>query len=141
VLSIGIFFTLMIIGFSSTLPATLAQGLMQHGVAADVAERVAGLSTVSVLFAAFLGYNPIETLVGPGVLENPSAANRAELTGHWFFSDLISKPFHSGLTVAFAFAAVVCLIRAVATGSPGGRYVHDDSDGDNPYKARGVKLS
>ena len=130
VLSIGIFFTLMIIGFSSTLPATLAQGLIQHGVAADVAERVAGLSTVSVLFAAFLGYNPIETLVGPGVLEHLSAANRAQLTGHWFFSDLISRPFHSGLTVAFGFAAVVCLLGAVASWSRGGRYVHDEDDNE-----------
>jgi MFS family permease len=130
VLSIGIFFTLMIIGFSSTLPATLAQGLVQHGVAVDVAARVAGLSTVSVLFAAFLGYNPIETLVGPGVLEQLSDANRAELTGHWFFSDLISKPFHSGLTVAFIFAAVACLIGAVASWSRGGRYVHDENAGE-----------
>jgi MFS family permease len=126
VLSIGIFFTLMIIGLSSTLPATLAHGLMQHGVGADVAARVAGLSTVSVLFAAFLGYNPIETLVGPGVLDRLSAPDRAEITGHRFFSDLISQPFHSGLTVAFLFGAVVCLIGAVASWSRGGRYVHED---------------
>jgi MFS family permease len=129
VLSIGIFFTLMIIGLSSTLPATLAQGLMQHGVSADVAARVAGLSTVSVLFAAFLGYNPIETLVGPGVLDHLSAADRAELTGHRFFSELISQPFHGGLTVAFVFATVVCLVGALASWSRGGRYVHDDNDG------------
>jgi MFS family permease len=129
VLSIGIFFTLMIVGLSSTLPATLAQGLMQHGVEADVAARVAGLSTVSVLFAAFLGYNPIETLVGPGVLDHLSAANRAELTGHRFFSDLISQPFHAGLTVAFVFGAIVCLVGALASWSRGGRYVHDDTEG------------
>jgi MFS family permease len=126
VLSIGIFFTLMIIGFSTTLPATLAHGLMQHGVAAEVAERVGSLSTVSVLFAAFLGYNPIENLVGPNILDHLSAADRAQLTGHWFFSDLISKPFHAGLTEAFIFATVVCLIGAAASWSRGGRYVHDE---------------
>jgi MFS family permease len=126
VLSIGIFFTLVIIGFSTTLPATLAHGLMQHGVTAEVAERVGSLSTVSVLFAAFLGYNPIENLVGPNVLNHLSAADRAELTGHWFFSDLISKPFHAGLTEAFIFATVVCLIGAAASWSRGGRYVHDE---------------
>ena len=127
VLSIGIFFTLMIVGLSSTLPSTLAQGLVGHGVAADVAERVGGLSTVSVLFAAFLGYNPIETLVGPGVLDHLSAANRAQLTGHRFFSDLISQPFHAGLSVAFGFGAVVCLIGAIASWSRGARYVHEDN--------------
>jgi MFS family permease len=129
VLSIGIFFTLMIVGLSSTLPAILARGLMQHGVAADVAGRVAGLSPVSVLFAAFLGYNPIETLVGPGVLDHLSAADRAELTGHRFFSDLISQPFHSGLTVAFVFGAIVCLVGALASWSRGGRYIHEDHEG------------
>jgi MFS family permease len=131
VLSIGIFFSLVILGFSTTLPATLTQGLMQHGVAADVAQRIAGLSTVSVLFAAFLGYNPIETLVGPGVLNHLSAADRAELTGHWFFSDLISGPFHAGLNVAFMFAAGVCLIGAFASWSRGGRYVHDDDEAES----------
>jgi len=131
VLSIGIFFSLVILGFSATLPATLIQGLMQHGVAADVAQRIAGLSTVSVLFAAFLGYNPIETLVGPGVLDHLSASDRAELTGHLFFSDLISGPFHAGLNVAFMFAAGVCLIGAFASWSRGGRYVHDDDEAES----------
>jgi MFS family permease len=126
VLSIGIFFTLMIVGFSTALPATLAHGLMQHGVAPEVAERVGSLSTVSVLFAAFLGYNPIQTLVGPGVLDHLSATDRMALTGQRFFSNLISKPFHTGLAEAFVFAAVVCLIAAAASWSRGGRYVHKD---------------
>ena len=126
VLSIGIFFTLMILGFSAILPATLAHGLMQHGVAPAVAARVGGLSAVSVLFAAFLGYNPVENLVGADVLNHLSAGDRAELTGHWFFSDLISKPFHAGLTEAFIFATVVCLVAAAASWSRGGQYIHDD---------------
>jgi MFS family permease len=126
VLSIGIFFTLMIIGLSTTLPTTLTQGLMAHGVSATVAARVGSLPPVSILFAAFLGYNPIQTLVGPRVLEHLSAADRAELTGHSFFSNLISAPFHSGLTAAFIFAAVVSLIAAAASWSRGTRYIHND---------------
>jgi MFS family permease len=126
VLSIGIFFTLMIIGLSTTLPTTLTQGLMAHGVSATVAARVGSLPPVSILFAAFLGYNPIQTLVGPRVLEHLSAADRMELTGHSFFSNLISAPFHSGLTAAFIFAAVVSLIAAAASWSRGSRYIHND---------------
>ena len=124
VLSIGIFFTLMIIGLSTTLSATLTEGLMHHGVSAAVARQVGALPPVSVLFAAFLGYNPIETLVGPEVLNRLSAANRATLTGHSFFSNLISKPFHAGLTEAFVFAAIACLIAAAASWSRGRRYIH-----------------
>ncbi len=126
VLSIGVFFTLMIIGLSLTLSTTLTHSLMQHGVSATVAGRVGALPPVSILFAAFLGYNPIQTLVGAGVLDHLSAANRMELTGHSFFANLISDPFHAGLIEAFIFAAVVCLVAAAASWSRGSRYVHDD---------------
>ena len=126
VLSIGIFFTLMIIGLSATLPTTLTHGLVAHGVSATVAAEVGSLPPVSILFAAFLGYNPIQTLVGPGVLDHLSAADRTELTGHSFFPNLISAPFHSGLTAAFIFAAIVSLIAAAASWSRGSRYIHTD---------------
>ena len=126
VLSIGIFFTLMIIGLSTTLSTTLKHGLMQHGVSATVADHVGSLPPVSVLFAAFLGYNPIRALLGPGVLAHLSAANRAALVGHTFFPKLITAPFREGLTAAFTFATVACLIAAAASWSRGSRYVHDD---------------
>jgi MFS family permease len=124
VLSIGIFFTLMIRGLSGTLSTTLTQGLIAHGVPQAVAQHVGNLPPVSLLFAAFLGYNPVQTLVGPQVLNQLSAANRAALTGHSFFSNLISAPFHAGLNEAFIFAAIACLIAAAASWSRGGRFVH-----------------
>ncbi|MHB8425262.1 MAG: MFS transporter [Gammaproteobacteria bacterium] len=126
VLSIGVFFTLMIIGLSLTLSTTLTHSLMQHGVSAAVAGRVGALPPVSILFAAFLGYNPIRSLVGAGVLDHLSPVNRMALIGHSYFSNLISRPFHAGLAEAFTFAAVVCLVAAAASWSRGSRYVHDD---------------
>jgi MFS family permease len=126
VLSIGIFFTLMIVGLSATLPTTLTHGLVAHGVSTTVAAQVGSLPPVSILFAAFLGYNPIQTLVGPSVLDHLSTVNRTELTGHSFFPNLISAPFHSGLTAAFIFAAIVSLIAAAASWSRGSRYIHSD---------------
>jgi MFS family permease len=126
VLSIGIFFTLMIAGLSATLSTTLKQGLMQHGVAATVAAHVGALPPVSVLFAAFLGYNPIRTLLGPGVLAHVTPADRAVLIGHSFFPELIAAPFRSGLIAAFTFATIACLIAAAASWWRGSRYVHDD---------------
>ena len=121
VLSIGIFFTLMIVGLSSTLSTTMVQGLIAHNVPQAVADRIGALPPVSILFAAFLGYNPIETLLGPQVVAALPAADRATLTGHSFFPNLISTPFHAGLTEAFVFAAVACLIAAAASWSRGGR--------------------
>jgi len=126
VLSIGIFFTLMIIGLSATLSTTLVQGLTAHGVSATVAAQIGALPPVSILFAAFLGYNPIATLVGSDVLAELPPADSAALTGHSFFPDLISAPFHAGLTEAFLFAAVACLVAAAASWSRGQRFVNDD---------------
>ena len=126
VLSIGIFFTLMIIGLSATLPETMSAGLQAHGVEPATAHHVATLPPVSILFAAFLGYNPIEHLLGPHVLAGLSTHDQAALTGSSFFPDLISGPFQDGLHAAFVFAIVACLIAAGASLLRGGRMVHDD---------------
>jgi MFS family permease len=121
VLSIGIFFTLMIVGLSGTLATTMVQGLTAHGVPQAIAESVGRLPPVSILFAAFLGYNPIQTLVGQDVLGHLSQSDQAALTGSTFFSNLIAGPFHSGLAEAFIFATIACLIAAAASWSRGGK--------------------
>jgi EmrB/QacA subfamily drug resistance transporter len=126
VLSIGIFFTLMIAGLASTLPQTLSSGLQAHGVLASTAHSVARLPPISILFAAFLGYNPIQHLLGPHALALLSAHDRAALTGRAFFPRLISAPFRSGLHEAFAFAILACLIAAAASLMRGGRYEYSD---------------
>jgi len=124
VISIGVFFTLMIAGLASTLPATLSSGLVAHGVSSAAAHRAAQLPPVSILFAAFLGYNPIQHLLGPHVLASLSASQQAVLTGRSFFPHLISAPFRSGLHEAFLFAIVACLVAAAASALRGGRYHH-----------------
>jgi hypothetical protein len=123
VLSIGIFFTLIILGLSSSLPTTLSHGLVAQGVPAADAARVAALPPVSVMFAALLGYNPIQTLLGPVVNHLP-ASHAAYLTGHTFFPSLISAPFSHGLDIAFDFSLAACLIAALASLLRGGKYVH-----------------
>jgi MFS family permease len=128
VLSIGIFFTLMIVGLAATLPQTMSAGLTAHGVPAATAHQVASLPPVSILFAAFLGYNPIAHLVPAHVLSGLSPHNHAILAGNSFFPTLISDPFRDGLHVAFIFAIVACLIAALASLMRGGRAVHDDED-------------
>jgi MFS family permease len=126
VLSIGVFFTLMILGLASSLPDTLTSGLQAHGVSAGAAHDAAALPPVSILFAAFLGYNPIEHLVGADGLAGVSPHDHAVLTGHSFFPHLISGPFQDGLHAAFAFAIAACLVAAAASLMRGGRHVHDD---------------
>jgi hypothetical protein len=111
----------MIAGLAATLPGALSAGLQAHGVAAATAHHVADLPPVSILFAAFLGYNPIQHLLGPHALAALGAHDEAVLTGRSFFPHLISDPFRTGLHEAFAFAIAACVIAAVASLMRGGR--------------------
>jgi len=126
VLSVGIFFTLMIAGLSASLPAAASAGLQAHGLPAATAQRIAEAPPIAVLFAAFLGYNPVQRLAGAHALHGLSAHAQATLTGHSFFPHLISAPFRDGLDAAFAFAIVVCLLAAAASALRGGRYRHEE---------------
>jgi MFS family permease len=119
VLSIGIFFTLMIIGLSATLPHTLGTGLEAQGVPHSTAADIGNLPPISVLFAAFLGYDPARSLIGQQVLSHLPAANAAVIEGHSFFARLIAAPFRDGLHQAFTFAIVICLVAAATSWSRG----------------------
>jgi len=123
VLSIGIFFTLIIIGLSASLPLHLSSGLIKEGVNPSLAVKIAHLPPVSVLFAAFLGYNPVKQLLG-SYLKTLSPAHQATLIGRGFFPSLISKPFKEGLHEAFLFAIIACLVAAIASWSRGKKYIH-----------------
>jgi MFS family permease len=130
VLSIGIFFTLIILGLSASLPASLMHGLTAQGVPAPAAAQLSHLPPTAVMFAALLGYNPIKTLLGPTLSQLP-AGHGAYLTGHSFFPSLIAAPFSHGLQIAFDFSIACCLVAAVASLLRGKHYVHDMHAADN----------
>ena len=120
VLSIGIFFSLMVAGLASRLPATMFSGLTTQGVPAAAATSISHLPPIGVLFAAFLGYNPMQSLLGP-LVSHLTPAHAAYVTGRDFFPNLITAPFHDGLGVAFGFAiaaSVIAVIASALTGKP-----------------------
>lgn len=124
-LSIGIFFSLMVIGLANSLPSAMSTGLQQQGVPAGLADQVATLPPVGSLFAAFLGYNPMAELLEPsGSLSQPGV-NAGVITGKTFFPELITEPFHAGLVVVFGAAAVMMAIGAIASMFNPGRYSNE----------------
>jgi MFS family permease len=126
-LSIGIFFSLMIVGLANTLPGALSSGLQEQGVSASVAHEVANLPPVGSLFAAFLGYNPMAELLEPyHALQHPGV-NADVLTGQTFFPHLIIEPFHAGLVVVFVAAAAMMVVGMVASLFNPGRYADEDN--------------
>ncbi len=123
VLSIGVFFSLIIVGLSSTLPSRLLHGLTANGVPVATADRISHLPPVSSLFAAFLGYNPMQKMLG-STLNQLGPTRSAYVTGHSFFPGLISGSFQTGLREAFYFAAAACVLAAGASWLRGKKYVH-----------------
>ena len=115
VVSTGLFFTLMTVGLSGTLPSGLYQGLVAHGVPVPAALHISHLPPVSTIFSAFLGYNPVVHLVGAHVLGQLPAAQQSVLLGRSFFPSIISAPFRVGLHTALDFGAVASLLAAAAS--------------------------
>jgi MFS family permease len=115
VISMTVFFSLVTIGLAASLPTTLTGGLIQAGLPTAVAQPVGQLPPIAALFAAFLGYNPMQSLLPPTVLHRLPASAQATLLGQHFFPNLISSPFMDGMRLAFYLAAGVCLIAALAS--------------------------
>jgi MFS family permease len=129
-LSIGVFFTLMIGGLSANVPGTMYRGLTANHVSAGVATSLSHLPAVGYLFAAFLGYNPLGTLLGPKVLGSLPPADAGRLVSTSFFPSLIAGPFHDGVVVVSIFSIVIFLVAAAASWLRGGRYVHDELEAE-----------
>jgi hypothetical protein len=131
VLSMGVFFSLLVAGLADTLPAAMRDGLTAQGVPAAAADAVAGLPPVGTVFAAFLGFNPVAQQLGPtGVLDRLPPADVATLTGTEFFPHLLAGPFQQGLVIVFGLAAAMSLVGAGVSAARGRRYVHVDLDSD-----------
>lgn len=126
VLSMGIFFSLMVVGLANTLPGALFRGLTANGVGAAQAHAVASLPPVGSLFSSFLGYNPLQSLLGSQASAHVTSAQWEKLTGKHFFPDLIASPFHHGLVIVFSLAIAMSLIAALFSALRGRRFVHDD---------------
>jgi MFS family permease len=125
VLSMGLFFTIVTIGLADNLPSHLYQGLVSAGVAPQAAQVVAHEPPIGSLFSAFLGFNPIQQLLGPtGALQRLSPQQAAYITGRSFFPRLIEQPFASGLHLAFTFAAIATGVAIAASALRGRRYLH-----------------
>jgi len=145
-LSIGIFFSLMIAGLASTLPRTLTAGLTAQGVPLPVATQVSHLPPVSTMFAALLGYNPVQNLLAPsGVLSRLPAHNAAVLTGRQFFPHLIADAFHHGLVIVFTAAAIMSVTGALVSLLRGKQFYYDEKTpsmaGSVPMRPNGPGLS
>ncbi len=127
VMSLAVFFSIVTLGLAASLPATLSAGLIHAGLPATISNQIAHLPPIAALFAAFLGYNPMATLVPKAALQLLPQASQANILGKSFFPNLISGPFMTGLHAVFYLAAALCLISAIASLFRGKRFVYGET--------------
>jgi hypothetical protein len=84
-------------------------------VPSQAASQIAHLPPTAALFAAFLGYNPMGTLLPQPVLHTLPAATQAHLLSQQFFPNLIAAPFMDGLRIVFYLSAALSVIAAFAS--------------------------
>jgi MFS family permease len=127
-LSMGLFFTLLVAGLNAKVPTAMLHGLVANGIPAATAAQLAHVPPLGYVFAAFLGYNPLKTLLGPTVLSHLSASQVSTLTSRSFFPHLIGPAFVGSLSIILGFAVLMSLIAAVASAFRGGKFVHVDEE-------------
>jgi MFS family permease len=133
--SMAVFFTIVVVGLSNTLPHTLFGGLVHAGLPASSANGIAHLPPTAALFSAFLGYNPMAHLVPASVLHHLPAATQTHLLGRSFFPGLIAPPFMDGLRAAFYVSAAMTFVAAIASVMRGRHYIHSVPEAESPTMA------
>jgi MFS family permease len=123
--SLAVFFSLLIIGISTSLPGALYDGLVSQGVSSATALQISKLPPSSTLFAALLGYNPMKTLMPPDVINSLPAKNANVILGNSFFPNIISSSFMSGMRIVMYSGALMSLFAAILSALRGDRYVHE----------------
>ena len=127
-LSMGLFFTLLVFGLNDKVPSAMFHGLLAHGVPLATATRLSHVPPLGYIFAAFLGVNPLRSLLGPAVLNHLPAGQAAAITGRSFFPQLIGPSFKSALVLILSFAVLMCVIAAIASALRGGKFIHVDEE-------------
>jgi MFS family permease len=127
-LSMGLFFTLLVLGLNSSVPHAMATGLVAHGVPAAVAAHLAHVPPLGYLFAAFLGINPLKSLLGPKILAHLAPQQVTLITGRSFFPHLIGAPFKNALLYILLFATAMSVIAAIASWLRGKQFIHEDEE-------------
>ena len=127
--SLAIFFTIVILGLSSSLPVALSSAISKAGAPQVVANDAARIPPTTALFAAFLGYNPVSALLSQLPANDTSKLSKqtlASITSRTWFPNAIAPSFIHSLDLSFYIGAALSFIAAIASLMRGKKYVHED---------------
>ena len=111
-MSFALFLSIILIGASSDLSKALYTALVNAGVSASGAAKLTSIPPAYALFAAFLGYDPVKTLIQlTGVNVDPSAYSI--ITKPSFFPSAIAPAMALGFYASYHIAAMFAILAAI----------------------------
>lgn len=116
-LSTALFFGIIISSLASNLPSAFASALAQAGVP-QLAAIFSAIPPTSALFAAFLGYNPVASLLHQLPTQFISSIPNSTLEmieSKTWFPNAVAPAFIQSLRVAYYIAATLGAIAAIAS--------------------------
>jgi MFS family permease len=127
-ISQAVFFTIIIVSLSVSLPSALSSAVTATGAPTQLAQIFSATPASGALFASFLGYNPVATILHTlpqSLVSSIPNATMNYLTGSTFFPNAISAPFMTALREAFIIGAIMCVLAALCSALRGGKYLNE----------------
>ncbi len=131
--SMAIFFTIVIVGLTQRFPAAITSSLNSIG-AGNLASTMSNLPPTSALFSAFLGFNPMSSILtslpAPLVAFIPQTTFNT-LTGTTWFPSTLVISFLPSLQTSFYIGALFCSVAVILSALRGKNYIHENEIVEN----------
>lgn len=124
--SMAMFFTILIVGITQRFPDAMTSSLVAIG-AVKLAPILSNIPPTGALFSAFLGYNPVDSILSslpPSVVATIPAATKTTLTGTTWFPSAFANAFMPSLRISFYVGAAFCALAALLSALRGETYIH-----------------
>jgi EmrB/QacA subfamily drug resistance transporter len=124
--SMAIFFTIVIVGITSAFPTVMGNSLSSLG-AVELAPVLSSIPPTGALFAAFLGYNPVTSILASlpaSIVSAIPAQTITALESSTWFPSTLAEAFMPSLRLSFFLGAVLSAVSAILSAMRGERYVH-----------------
>jgi MFS family permease len=127
--SMGIFFSIVLIFLTRLLPGSFTTALATAG-APQLIPVFTNIPPTSALFSAFLGYNPVTTILAslPASFSSLiSGSAMATISGIHWFPLALAPAFMGSLRMSFYAGAGIFLVAALLSALRGKRYIHEET--------------
>ncbi|PAV13203.1 MFS transporter [Methanosarcina spelaei] len=138
VTSMAMFFTIVIVSLTRLFPEELARSLKDVG-ASNLIVPMSEIPPTGALFAAFLGYNPVSTILA-GIPQSVTATISPEtisiLTGTTWFPTTLAQAFMPSLHLSFYIGAILSIIATVLSAMRGPTHMINEETSENLIEGR-----